>query len=114
MQLRQYRAGQAAPDKDWEKNADKNFDGLASDLFILLNKGLTVSDNMNCSVVTATTDAAPGTETAVAHGLSYTPNGYVVISKDKAAHIYNTAAPDGTSVYIKSDVASVAVTLLIL
>jgi hypothetical protein len=114
MQIREYRAGSTPPENDWEKNTDKNFDAMAQDLCAILNEGLRVTDNMEMSIVTVTTDAVAGTETAVVHGLGYTPNGYIVISKDKAAHIYNATAPTATNVYVKSDVASVTVKLLIL
>lgn len=114
MQLRKFRAGQAAPASDWEKNTDKNFDALAQDLYQLLNNGIVASDNFSCTITTVTTSGVPGTVTTIAHGLARTPIGYIVLSKDKAAHIYNTTAADGTNVYIKSDVATVTVKLLIL
>jgi len=61
-----------------------------------------------------TTNATPDTEDTIAHGLGRTPVGYVVVCKDKAGDVYKgTTAWDGTNIYLKCSIASVAVTILV-
>lgn len=97
--------------KDMEYNLDKYFVRLRA----ILNNGLNFADNFSSYVTTFTTSAVVGTETAIAHGLKRIPVGFIVLEKDKAAHIYTgTTAKSVTNYYVRSDVASVTVTLVIL
>lgn len=55
-----------------------------------------------------TTNATPDTEDAFAHTLGSVPVGYIVLSKDKAGHIYDGSSSwTSTNIYLRSDVASV-------
>lgn len=62
----------------------------------------------------ATTPAGANTEFAVTHNLNYIPLGYDVKRIDKAAIIYDgTTAWTITQIFLKCNVATVAVTLFI-
>ena len=53
-------------------------------------------------------------EITIAHGLSRTPIGYLLIMSDKACILYNgSTAWDATNIYLKCSVATCAVTILI-
>lgn len=64
--------------------------------------------------VTVTTPGTPDTEFSVAHGLGVVPTGFLVIDKDKAGDTYRgTTAWTAEQIYLKNDVATVALTLLV-
>lgn len=64
-------------------------------------------------IVPATFGAA-NTELAVIHNLGYVPNGYLVIQNSNGGVIYtSTTAATATTIYLKSTVASTAVTLIV-
>lgn len=61
-----------------------------------------------------TTPGTANTEFTVNHGLGRVPVGYLVVGRDKAAIIYNsTTAWTETAIYLKCNVATVAIRLLI-
>jgi len=69
--------------------------------------------NKNQSV-SVTTSGTPDAEGAVEHGLRVVPKGYVVVSRDKAAHIYDgSTAWTNEFIYVRSDIATVVAQLLI-
>lgn len=115
MQIERFSLGAISPLTEWEKNADRTLDRLFQTLIELLNAGLRFEDNNSLYRVTITTSATPNTEQAVAHTLkNRTPIGYLVISSDKAAHIYDgTTAWTTSNIYLRSDVASVTAKLLV-
>ena len=103
------------PQDDFSRDLERGLDHIFGEIAEILNKGILITDNFNAFITTITTDATPGVESGVAHGLKRTPNGYIVLKKDKAAHIYDGAtAFDSTNIYVRSDVASVTVTLFVL
>ena len=64
--------------------------------------------------VSVTTSGSADTEGAVEHGLRVVPTGYIVISRNKAAHIYDgTTAWTNEFIYVRSDIVTVVATLLI-
>ena len=61
-----------------------------------------------------TTDATPNTEFEIEHGLGFIPVGFIVTQTDKAASVYNGAtAWDTEKIYLKCNVASAAIRILI-
>jgi hypothetical protein len=77
--------------------------------------------NMQCWKATGTTPASPNTEFAVTHNLKHVPIGFMIVSTNKAAHIYKsttawTAATTSTmgSIFLKCDTATVAFAIVIL
>lgn len=77
--------------------------------------------NMQCYKATGTTPVTPNTEFSVKHNLKHVPVGFLIASTTPAGHIYKsttawTAATNialGT-IFLKSDVASVAFTIIII
>lgn len=113
-QLNPLNLGTAPPDTDYTKNLEKTLDEAFQRLREILNKGLLFADNFDAYIATITTDATPGLETAITHGLKRVPSGYLVMSRDKAAIIYDGASAwTATTLYIRSDVASVTAKVIV-
>lgn len=77
--------------------------------------------NMRVWKATGTAPGTPNTEFQVTHNLDHVPIGFMVVSTDRAAHIYKsssawTAATKTTlgKVFLKADAASVAFVIIIL
>lgn len=64
-------------------------------------------------LVTYTTNATINTQDTVAHGLGYTPQGYIVVNNGNGGVVYTGVAADATNLYLKCTTASDAVTLLV-
>jgi len=74
----------------------------------ILDRGISFGDNIDCKLVTITTNATPDTEDTTAHGLGKTPTGFIVYSQDKAGNLYNSGtAFTATNIYTKCNIASV-------
>lgn len=59
------------------------------------------------------TFAVAATQYAIAHGLPYTPRGYIVIGADAAVSVYNgTTAWNDTDIYLEASAAT-SVTLMV-
>lgn len=56
-------------------------------------------------VVSGTTDASAGTQSAHAHGLGYTPKRVQLLPKSNGV-VYQSAAPDATNIYVKGSANS--------
>jgi len=79
----------------------------------IINGGLRLSENLDVQIKTITI-AAANTEEAVAHTLKRIPAGYLVISINKAAIIYDgTTAWTSANLYIKTNTADTTVKVLI-
>lgn len=96
-------------DSDLIRSLFEHDDNMSS----ILDKGISFDENFDSVYVTFTTNGTPGTEVTVAHDLGRTPTGYIPVSKDKSADIYNTTASDKDNLYLKSDVASAVITLIV-
>lgn len=77
--------------------------------------------NISCYKASGTSPGTINTEFSVTHTLNHVPLGFMIVSTDKAAHIYKsttawTAATKSSlgSIFLKSDVASVAFSIIIL
>jgi len=72
-------------------------------------------ENISGEFLDITTNATPDTEDAFSHTLGSVPIGYIVIGRDKAGVIYDgTTAWTSTSIYLRSDVATVAAKVFLL
>lgn len=71
--------------------------------------------NIDWVTVPYTSNAAPNTEDIVTHNLGRIPTGYLVTDRNKAGAIYSSQKSlwTTTTMRLKSDVASTAVTLLV-
>jgi len=62
-----------------------------------------------------TTSATPDAENTIAHTMKTAPIGYIVLNQDKAGSLYDSGtAWTSSSIYLKSDVASVAFTVFLI
>ena len=87
---------------------------FTNDVIKILNGGILFSDNFDCKLVTYTSNATPNTEDTFAHGLGRLPVGYLVYGMDKAAIVYDGGtAFTATNLYLKCNVATAAVKLLV-
>ena len=85
-----------------------------ADIRSLTDQGLGFSDNMDCRIVSYTTNATPDTEDAITHTLGKIPVGYIITYQDKAGSIYDsgTAWTEDT-IYLKCSTTSASVRMLI-
>jgi len=79
----------------------------------------TAADGTRAGVIngiyqTLTTSGTPDAENTIAHGLGRVPVGYILVKADKAVCVYDgSSAWTATNIYLKANVASAAITLLI-
>lgn len=88
-----------------------------------INGGLTLRSggalgrcgNFKAQLVEFTTPGVANTQFLVPHSLDEAPEGYIVVLQNKAGSIYtsNFGGWDGTSVYFKSDTASMLVNMIL-
>ena len=80
----------------------------------MMDHGLSLADNIDCAIVSFTSNATPDTEDTVAHTLGKVPTYYVVASLNKGAVVYKSGtAFTATNGYLKTTVATTAVTLIL-
>lgn len=92
-------------------NAVQNF---AKNIVSILNRGIIFDDNVDCRRVTFTSSATPDAENTVAHDLGKVPTGYIIYSLNKAAVVYlGTTTWTSSNIYLKVNVASVAVKIIV-
>ena len=101
--------------REYDKDLAKVLENLFSNLVGIFNAGIRFDQNADVRIVSYTSNAVPNTEDAVAHTLKRVPIGYILIGQDKAASFYKGSTSWTTSsIYLKSSVASVAVTVLVI
>lgn len=114
MQLPRIVFGDVPPPNEHAKNLERALDTFCEAVRTILNKGLRPSDNFDSYETTITTNATPGVETAIAHGLKRVPTGYWIVKRNKAAHVYDGAtAFTSENIYVRSDVASVTAKIIV-
>lgn len=107
---RYYRTGITDFDKEFLKAANESFLMLQG----ILDRGISHGDNMDEREVSFTSSGTPNAENTIAHTLGKVPSGFIVVNKDKAAHLYaNGTAWSKTQIFLKSDVATVAFKILV-
>ena len=90
---------------------------LVDNLRAILDRGVHFEDNIDCRMITFTSNASPDTEDTVVHTLGKTPQGYIVYSKDKAGDLYTSTggtAWDSVNLYLKCTVASVTFKIIVI
>lgn len=80
----------------------------------VLNGGLNFSENFEGVSVSFISSATPDAENTVPHSMGKIPTGFIVTGLDKGAIVYNgsTAFTD-SNIYLKVNVATVAVTVFV-
>lgn len=86
---------------------------LINNLNVILDAGIDFDDNVDCVFVTYTTNAIANTQDTVAHGLGKIPVGYIVVNRDKVGIVYKSSTFTDSNLFLKCNVASTAVTLLV-
>lgn len=97
-----------------ESDIFKAMSDFAKNIVNILNRGILFDDNVDCRRLTFTSSATPDAENTVAHTLGKIPTGYIVYSQNKAASIYlGSTTWTLTNIYLKVNVASVAVKIIV-
>lgn len=72
-------------------------------------------ENVRGKWITYVSNGVANTEDTVAHGLTVTPIGYLVVKQDKAGSVYSgSTAWDTTNLYLKSNTATLTALLFVL
>lgn len=80
----------------------------------ILNSGIKFQDNVDCKLKSVASHGTPGTEFSLAHTLGKVPVGYIVYGQSAAGSIFDgTTANTATTIYFKSDVATVTFKLIV-
>jgi len=80
----------------------------------ILGRGFSIDDNMDARRVSVTSHVSPGTEFSVAHGLGKVPADYIRAGQDLAGDLFDgTTANTKTTLYLKSDTASVTFRIIV-
>lgn len=73
----------------------------------ILDRGISFEDNVDCSLVSVTSHATPGTEFSVAHLLGKVPTGRLIYGQNGAGSLYDgTTSNNATTMYFRSDAAT--------
>jgi len=93
----------------------RNVDADLKNIFLAFSNRIRFGDgsdgedgeNISGQFQVFTSSATPDAENTISHNLGAAPIGYMVINKDKAAHLYDSGtAWTSTNIYLKSDVAT--------
>lgn len=113
-QLEKFTVGETPPKDEFDQTLEISLDKIFSAIRGILNNGIRFNENFDAAITTLTTNATPGVETAIAHGLKRIPLGCLVLEKTKAGHLYRgPSGKDSTNYYVASDVASLTVRVMI-
>ena len=101
--------------REFDKSLVAALGNWAMGLKGLLERGISIADNIDGVVSTFTSNAVADTEDTVAHTLGRIPIYFVTLSLDKGAIVYKgTTTFTKTNVYLKTTQASTAVKILLL
>lgn len=91
-----------------EKNRWDNLTLFFKDVYNILSKGITFTDNFRGAELTVIFSAS-NTETAVKHGLAFIPSNYILVGSSAAMSIYDGAtSSDKTFIYLKASATGTA------
>ena len=80
----------------------------------ILDRGISLDDNVDCRRVSVASHATPGTEFSVAHTLGKIPTGYWVYGQTGAGTLYDGASAwTATTLYLKSDASAKTFRLIV-
>lgn len=101
--------------REFDKNMALALSLWAQNLDAILDRGISLSDNVDAVVVSYTANATPDTEDTVAHTLGKQPTYFIVADIDKGGVVYRSGtAFTSSNVYLKCTVADAAVKLILL
>jgi len=96
-------------DRDLLKILNEKDENVSS----ILDAGISFTDNVDCDLVTYTSNGTPNTEDTVGHSLGKVPTGIIPVSLDKPAVVYKSNTFSASNLFLKCNVASTTATLLI-
>lgn len=83
-------------------------------LSAILDRGISFDDNVDVRRVSVVSHGTPGTEFSVTHTLGKIPTGYIVYGQTGAGSVYDGSTTNTpTTLYLKSDAASVTFRLIV-
>lgn len=113
MQIRQ-KIDTSKPESNFDSHLSEELSRYSQDLARVLNAGLKFADNFNAQIKEVTTNGSANTEDAVSHTLGRTPIGFLILNRDKAGIVYDSGTSwTATNIYLKCNVASVAIKIMI-
>lgn len=113
MQIRK-RVQIGKPESEFDKTLEPELMSYTLELAQIINKGLKFSDNFNAEILSIADSGLADSENTVGHTLKRIPTGFIVTSIDKAGVVYlGATAWDATNIYLKCNVASCAITVLV-
>lgn len=87
---------------------------VMGNLAAIFDRRVGLLDNLDAVEIAFTSNGLPDTEDAIVHLLGRKPIRFIVTYKDKAADVYNSGtAWTSTQIYLKTNVASAAIKLLV-
>ena len=92
-----------------------DMDGDVKNLFLWSNGRVRFFENIAGGFLTFTTSGTPDAENAIAHTLGAVPSGYITMSVNKAAVLYQSSTANTSStIYLKCNVASTVCTIFVI
>jgi hypothetical protein len=100
--------------RQFDKNLITELGGMALNLKAILDRGISMDDNVDIRSISVTSHATPGTEFSAVHTLGKVPSGYIVKGQTAAGSIYDgTTSNTASTLYLKSDVGNVTFRILV-
>lgn len=110
-----FTAGAGDQLRDFDKQLLSELSSESHSIEAILDKGISLADNIDADVVSFTSSATPDAENIVPHNLRKVPQHFLVSSIDKGGVVYKSATPaTNTHIYLKSTAASAAVKIILL
>lgn len=98
----------------YDQDLAKSIEQLISNLDNIFNSGLRIDESGDLQIISFTSNGVANTEDTVPHTLKRVPVGFFVIRQDKASIVYDGAtAWTATDIYLKTNVATVALTIVV-
>ena len=99
----------------WDEELVAALSQMGLNIKHVLAGGVTLEDNVDCSLVSFTSNGVANTEDTVPHTLGRVPTHFIVASLDKAAVVYKGGTTfTATNIYLKTSLATTAVKLIVL
>ena len=98
----------------YENDLNNALEAFINSISLILDRGISFFDNVDCVLVTFTSSATPDAENTISHLLGKIPSGFIVYSQDKAGSFYDgSTAFTASNIYVKCDTASVTAKIII-
>jgi len=103
------------PNQQFVRDLVNSLGSWAAVLQAILDKGISLQDNIDADVISYTSNGTPDTEDTVAHTLGKIPTYFIVGDIDKGGIVYRSGTTfTSSNIYVKCTVASAAVKLILI